>query len=134
MIFHQQEMSVNISITSFTKSTNTIINKYFPNQKKQIGKDEIFEGAWNVNVINSSISNDLFYEFLLELTKHKNDFDVIVNSNGKLYVYESFSHIAGQNYIIKNYLPEKYLTTDKNYHCINVLCNLQEEKIELQFN
>ena len=131
IIYQRPEVPVNVSIVSISNSPYHIIAKYFPKEEKYFVKDEFFQGAWDIRIMNSLISNELFKEFLMQLPEAMGSFDITVE-NQTHYIYEAFAYMQGSDYISRKYLTEDYINENKPMNLINILFNLQEQKIELK--
>lgn len=131
MDFYNDNVKVNICVEMNNQIQENFIKKYFPCEKIEYFCNELYDGKCGAFISNTKISREDFYKFMKDLTNQKEDFEVQIDSDEK-YVYEVFSFVSNNDFIIRRFLPEKYYGDNGRNHLIGIVFHNKEEKIALE--
>lgn len=131
MIFKDKEILVNIFIETMNPVSNYYKDKFFPFDQKEETHDELYEGRYGLLIQKSNISFAMFGDFLKELANEKDYFEITIDSEDE-NIYEQYTFFNKNDYILRSYLPEEYVSKKGIEHLAGIVLHCVEEKIYLK--
>lgn len=131
MIFKDKDIFVNIFVETMTPISKEGLEKFFPFEQKEENHDELYEGKYSWLIQRSNVSFAMFGDFLKELANEKDYFEITVDSDEE-GIYERYSFSNENEYILRSYLPEEYVSKKGIEHLAGIIFHSKEEKIALE--
>ena len=122
-----KDEAVDISISTKDIMPEELLDKYFSFDDIEEDNEE---DCYTV-IYNTKISRDKFYEFLYEFSKLDMSFEVNVESFKRRF-NENYIFHSGNDYILKEYVPEEYCNKSGMKHLLGIIFHTQREKILLE--
>lgn len=124
------DVPVNVVINTINRISNGFLRDYFPKEEISEMQDDSENGIWTVFVSNTDMTREQFDKFLHELVSKNEYFEITLDSNQK-YVSENYKFFPGDDFILKEYVPEKYCKGTGMEHLIGMLFHSEKEEIKL---